>query len=78
VDRTGLRDRFELDLSWDYLLRDLPADTLRSNAAIFDALQQQLGLKLESARAPYPFLVIDAAQRRAAQLTTPERSHSVE
>jgi uncharacterized protein (TIGR03435 family) len=52
-----------MDPDWGLPRRRLANGHLGSNAAIFDALQQQLGLKLESARAPYPFLVIDAAQR---------------
>ena len=57
VDRTGLKGPFSIDLEWsqDQTLSDLPS--------IFTAVQEQLGLKLESARAPVDVLVIDSVER---------------
>ena len=54
VDRTGLTGNFDFDLTW------APEATPDSaGPSIFTALQEQLGLKLESARGPIDVLVID-------------------
>lgn len=64
IDRTGLTGNFDIELQWT-------PDNLRSAAAaaggdgpsLFTALQEQLGLKLESARGPVEYLVIDSAEQ---------------
>jgi uncharacterized protein (TIGR03435 family) len=77
VDRTGLSGNFDIYLRWtpDQLPRrpaGTPADQpFRMNGleidpngpSIFAALQEQLGLKLESARGPVEVLVIDHVER---------------
>ena len=66
VDRTGEAGRFDLDLEFtpQPLLADAaaapPAD---SGASIYTALQEQLGLKLEPAKAPIAVTVIDNVER---------------
>jgi uncharacterized protein (TIGR03435 family) len=57
VDKTGLAGSFDGDLTWT---PDPNVDT--SGPSIFTALQEQLGLKLESARGPIEVLVIDGAE----------------
>lgn len=54
VDRTGLTGTFDFDLTW---AADAAPDSV--GPSIFTALQEQLGLKLESARGPIDVLVID-------------------
>ena len=63
VDRTGLSGNFDVSLTW-------AADALGTNAAsadaapsIFAAMQEQLGLKLESTKAPIEVIVIDSAEK---------------
>jgi len=67
IDRTGLRQRFDadlnVDLNWDHLVFGGVSDTLGSNAAIFTALQEQLGLTLERARGAVRTIVIDSAEK---------------
>jgi uncharacterized protein (TIGR03435 family) len=77
VDRTGLSGNFDIYLRWtpDQLPRrpaGTPADQpFRMNGleidpngpSIFAALQEQLGLKLESTRGPVDVLVIDHVER---------------
>jgi hypothetical protein len=55
VDRTGLSDRYDFELTFE---RD-------SDPSIFTALQEQLGLKLESTKAPVKFLVVEHVERPA-------------
>src|SRR5688572_2852510 len=57
-NRTGLTGVFDIDLSW---APDGSTDTTRPS--LFTALQEQLGLKLESTRAPVDVLVIDSISR---------------
>jgi uncharacterized protein (TIGR03435 family) len=69
VDRTGLTGTFDVDLSWtpDQLppaggsAMPTPTPPIDPNGpSLFTALQEQLGLKLESTRGPVPVLVIDS------------------
>ena len=62
-DRTGLAGNFYVDLQWR--LEQGPPDTGlpdRLPSSIFTALQEQLGLKLESIRGSVDLLVIDHAE----------------
>jgi uncharacterized protein (TIGR03435 family) len=71
-DRTGLSGRFDIDLTYLPELESingrpasenpsLPAQILGA-PSIFTALQEQLGLKLESSRGPVDVLVVDRAE----------------
>jgi uncharacterized protein (TIGR03435 family) len=69
VDRTGLAGTFDLDLRWtdvSVLLSSStdPGDPLpqADGPSLFVALQEQLGLKLESTRGPVHVLVVDGAE----------------
>ncbi len=57
VDRTGLRGGFEGDLEYS------PDQTASDKPSIFTAVQEQLGLKLESTRGPVDVVVIDHVER---------------
>jgi uncharacterized protein (TIGR03435 family) len=67
VDRTGLAGRFDLDLEFNQTtsLKASPevADASGDSApSIFTALQEQLGLKLQSEKGPVEVLVVDHAE----------------
>ncbi len=63
LNRTGLNGRYDLTLRWtpDDAASPPSNGTVDSNALpdIFTAIQEQLGLKLESTKGPVPVLVID-------------------
>ena len=69
VDRTGLSGRFDFTLAWAPETTvpapsdapTMPPDRLGPTPLL--ALRDQLGLKLESARAPVKILVIDRVER---------------
>jgi uncharacterized protein (TIGR03435 family) len=59
VDKTALDGRYDIDLTWTPEL----SSTAPEAVSIFTALQEQLGLKLESAQGPVEVLVIDHVER---------------
>jgi uncharacterized protein (TIGR03435 family) len=61
VDQTNLKGAFDVELRWG---NDVTTNsTGNETPAIFTALQQQLGLRLESSRGAVDVLVIDAVDR---------------
>jgi uncharacterized protein (TIGR03435 family) len=66
VDRTNLAGAFDIDLHWAPEQSSPDAAPVDPNApSIFTAMQEQLGLKLDSTRAPVDVLVIDHVERPA-------------
>jgi uncharacterized protein (TIGR03435 family) len=72
VDRTALTGRFDFNLTWtpdESQFRSMgvrvPAPSNDPNAppGLFTAIQEQLGLRLESTKAPVDVLVIDRVER---------------
>jgi uncharacterized protein (TIGR03435 family) len=57
LDRTGLQGWFRVDLEWS------PDQTATDKPSLFTAVQEQLGLKLESTKGPVDVLVIDHVER---------------
>ena len=71
VDRTGLVGEFDFELQFapppttGSVDAGIPVAPLDDAASIFTALQEQLGLRLESTRGPVELMVIDSAERPA-------------
>ena len=70
VDRTGLSGRFDFKLEWAPESNAAapsgptpPVDSQLTGPTFLEALDDQLGLKLESAKASVPVLVIDHVER---------------
>jgi uncharacterized protein (TIGR03435 family) len=69
VDKTGLTGAFdiELDFLMDPAVVGLPAPTgppvVSDSPSLFEALEKQLGLKLEAHRGPVAVLVVDDAEQ---------------
>ena len=73
VDKTGLAGRFDFTLTWTpddsqfrgFGAREPPAPSPDANAppGLFTAIQEQLGLRLESTKAPVDVLVIERIER---------------
>ena len=55
VDRTGLAGRYNLRLSW--------TPDADGGPSVFTVIEEQLGLKLQSAKAPIAYLVVDSAEK---------------
>ena len=69
VDKTDLKAKYDFDLEWTYddtqfggNLPPIAAENI-GKPDLFAALQQQLGLRLESSRAAIDTIVIDSVQR---------------
>ena len=58
IDKTGLTGNYQVDLTWAW-----QDDPNAVGPSIFTALQEQLGLKLEPAKAPLDVVVIDHLER---------------
>jgi bla regulator protein blaR1 len=77
VDETGLTGGYDFTLTWTpgdneidplagipaELLAQLPARAVPSGPSIFTALQEQLGLRLETRKFPVQVLVVDHAEK---------------
>jgi uncharacterized protein (TIGR03435 family) len=60
VDKTSLAGNYDIDLKWT---PDDQQGTPDAGPTLFTALQEQLGLKLISAKGPVQVLVVDHAER---------------
>jgi len=63
VDMTGLQGVFDLNLVWEPDRPERAKNDGESGPSLFTALQEQLGLKLESRKAPVEILVVDAVEK---------------
>jgi len=65
IDKTGLTSTFDVTLKWtpDDLPQSGAASADSQLGSIFTALQEQLGLRLESQKCPVSVLVIDSVDR---------------
>jgi uncharacterized protein (TIGR03435 family) len=70
TDETGLREEFDFSLKWSpgpgensTTLQAPSAPSDIDGPSIFTALKEQLGLRLDSRKAPTEMIVIDSVQR---------------
>ena len=72
VDKTALPGKYDFTLKWTADATPSPdgtstaeiADAADSTSSLFAAIHEQLGLKLESQKAPTPVLVIDHVEKQ--------------
>jgi uncharacterized protein (TIGR03435 family) len=62
VDSTGLKGTWDLELKWT--ARALLSQAGADGITIFDAVDKQLGLKLEPAKVPTPVIVVDSVNQK--------------
>lgn len=62
VDKTGIAGRYDLELRWTPDNMAAANSSAEAPPSLFTALEEQLGLKLKSAKGPVQVLVIDHAQ----------------
>ena len=68
LDRTGLKGRFDVELEFLQMAPSLSVDggAVPAGQTIFDAVRDQLGLKLEKRIGPIDLFVIDHVEMPAA------------
>lgn len=72
IDRTGLTGMYDIDLTWAPQPMGNPMPGMpfppvdQKGPSLFTALQEQLGLKLDSQRGPVDVLVVDGAEQPKA------------
>jgi uncharacterized protein (TIGR03435 family) len=62
VDSTGLKGAWDFEIKWTG--RALLAQAGSDGISIFDAVDKQLGLKLEAQKLPTPVIVVDSVNRK--------------
>jgi uncharacterized protein (TIGR03435 family) len=66
LDMTGLQGLFDINMEWEPDDGRTP-DGIASGPSLFTAVQEQLGLKLESRKGPVDVLVVDQAEQVPAE-----------
>jgi uncharacterized protein (TIGR03435 family) len=66
LDRTGLTGKYNFELSWTPPRKLGDTASMEDTANLFTILQDELGLKLESAKEPVEVIVIDHVERPSA------------
>lgn len=64
VDETGLKGKWDFDLSFSMALFGPMLSDTGEHVTIFSAVEKQLGLKLEEKPIPTPVLVVDSVERQ--------------
>jgi len=64
IDRTNLTGRYDIRLQW--MPDESAAQAAEPGPSLFTAVREQLGLRLEPAKAPVEVLVIDSAEKPSA------------
>jgi len=69
VDRTGLTGEFQVTLRWTPGTGSaaMASDETAAGASLFAAIQEQLGLRLESRKGPLDVSVVDRAERTPSE-----------
>ena len=69
IDKTGLTGKYDLELKWtpdDHPGSETGLTDQDASPNLFTALQEQLGLRLESSKGPVQTLIIDRAEMPSA------------
>lgn len=61
IDHTGLTGKYAFKLEWAE--EGAPGEPEDTGVSLFTAIQEQLGLRLQSGKAPVPFISIDRAEQ---------------
>jgi uncharacterized protein (TIGR03435 family) len=67
IDKTGLTGEYDFTLYYGQQLTDASAADEDPAPILFDAVQQQLGLKLVEAKAPFDVVVVDHAEKAPSE-----------
>lgn len=74
IDSTGLKGGWDFEFKWT--IQAAPGSPSSDNITIFDAVDKQLGLKLEAQKAPLPVIVVESANEKPTA-NSPELAKSL-
>jgi uncharacterized protein (TIGR03435 family) len=66
LDQTGLKGNWNFDVKWSMQL-NAPMAGAGDRISIFEAVDKQLGLKLEERQAPTPVIVVDSVNQKPSE-----------
>ena len=64
LDETGLRGAWNFDIRWSLGLNGPMMNNTGDRITVFDAVEKQLGLKLEQKQVPTPVIVVDSVNEK--------------
>jgi uncharacterized protein (TIGR03435 family) len=65
VDQTGLKGNWDFEIKWMFRGARAPATAAGTeHISVFDAVDKQLGLKLEASKLPLPVVIVDSANQK--------------
>lgn len=67
VDETGLTGRYDYRIRLQWMSRAPDANAVDTLPGVFTAVEEQLGLKLESSTSSYPEFIIDSIEREPTE-----------
>ncbi|MEP6715233.1 MAG: TIGR03435 family protein [Terriglobia bacterium] len=67
LDETGLKGSWNFDVKWSLQMSGVPREITADRITVFDAVEKQLGLKLETRQAPTPVIVVDSVNRKPSE-----------
>ncbi|HUB80631.1 MAG TPA: TIGR03435 family protein [Bryobacteraceae bacterium] len=67
LDETGLKGGWNFDLRWSAMFGFGPAENQAERITIFEAVEKQLGLKLEARQVPIPVMVVDSVNEKPTE-----------
>jgi uncharacterized protein (TIGR03435 family) len=66
IDKTGLTGRFDINLEYTPASTEIASPAESAAPSLFAAVQEQIGLKLESGKGPVELLVVDHLEKPSA------------
>jgi uncharacterized protein (TIGR03435 family) len=67
LDQTGLEGRWNFDVRWSLMAMGPMMANNGDRITLFEAIEKQLGLKLEQRQIPTPVLVVDSVERKPTE-----------
>jgi len=67
LDQTGLKGAWNFDIKWTLQFNGMMLGSTGDRITIFEAVDKQLGLKLEERQSPTPVMVVDSVNRKPSE-----------
>lgn len=67
LEETGLKGAWNFDLRYSMMMFSGPMGSTGERITVFDAVEKQLGLKLEERQVPTPVIVVDSVDRKPSE-----------